>query len=367
MAAKKRLRRRRADIAGGSMNIPQVRLTSLAHGGGCGCKLAPSVLQQLLSAHPTVNPYKQLIVGIETGDDAAVWRQDDGTCIVATTDFFMPMVDDPYDFGRIAATNAISDVYAMGGTPIMALAILGMPVDKIAPETVRMILDGGRAVCAAAGIPVAGGHSIDCPEPVYGLAVIGTCKAEEIRRNADARPGDAVILTKPLGVGIYSAAIKKAALAPEGYTEMIATTTLLNRAGAKLAKDAAVHAMTDVTGFGLLGHGLEMARGSSATLVVDWNALPFLRDAATLAQQGCVTGASHRNWASYSDSVTLPPDIPEWHRHLLTDPQTSGGLLVSCATDRAEEIQQMLVAEGYPFARIVGRIETGRAIVRIEV
>jgi selenide,water dikinase len=348
------------------MNIPQVRLTSLAHGGGCGCKLAPSVLQQLLAGHPAVNPYRQLIVGIETGDDAAVWKQDDGTCIIATTDFFMPMVDDPYDFGRIAATNAISDIYAMGGTPIMALAILGMPVDKIAPEMVRMILDGGRAVCADAGIPVAGGHSIDCPEPVYGLAVVGTCKAEEVRRNADAKPGDAVILTKPLGVGIYSAAIKKGMLAPESYAELIATTTLLNRAGSRLAKDVAVHAMTDVTGFGLLGHGLEMARGSNATLVVDWHALPFLRDAAALTQQGCVTGASHRNWASYGDRVSLPPGSTEWQRHLLTDPQTSGGLLVSCALDQAKDIEQMLAADGYPSAGVVGRIESGPAIVRIE-
>src|SRR5215813_9755620 len=213
------------------MNILDLRLTSLAHGGGCGCKLAPSVLQQLLGRQPVAQPFAQLLVGTETGDDAAVWKLDDGTCVISTTDFFMPMVDDPFDFGRIAATNAISDVYAMGGTPIMALAILGMPVDKIAPETVRMILEGGRAICTEAGIPVAGGHSIDCPEPVYGLAVIGTCKAEDVRRNADAKPGDAIILTKPLGVGIYSAAIKKDQLPQGGYTEMIATTTLLNKVG----------------------------------------------------------------------------------------------------------------------------------------
>src|SRR5215470_18934546 len=199
------------------MNVPQIRLTSLAHGGGCGCKLAPSVLQQLLSGHPAANPYKQLIVGIETGDDAAVWKQDDGTCIIATTDFFMPMVDDPADFGRIAATNAISDVYAMGGRPLMALAILGMPLGKIAPETVREILAGGADVCARAGIPVAGGHSIDAPEPIYGLAVIGSCKASEVRRNSDARAGDALILTKPIGVGVYSAAIKKDSLGADGY------------------------------------------------------------------------------------------------------------------------------------------------------
>src|SRR6186713_2993792 len=240
------------------MNTHTVRLTSLAHGGGCGCKLAPSVLQQLLADQPAVAPFRQLLVGTETGDDAAVWQIDDATCVIATTDFFMPMVDDPYDFGQIAATNAISDVYAMGGKPIMALAILGMPVDKIPVEMVREILKGGAAVCATAGIPVAGGHSIDCPEPVYGLAVIGTCRPEHVRRNADAHAGDALLLTKPIGVGIYSAAFKKNALTPACYDELIATTTLLNRIGAELADDPDVHAMTDVTGFGLLGHALEV-------------------------------------------------------------------------------------------------------------
>jgi selenide,water dikinase len=349
------------------MNVPQVRLTSLAHGGGCGCKLAPSVLQQLLAGQPTFHPYRQLLVGTETSDDAAVWQLDgSNTCIIATTDFFMPMVDDPYDFGRIAATNAISDVYAMGGTPVFALAILGMPVDKIAPEMVRLILEGGRAICETAGIPVAGGHSIDCPEPVYGLAVIGTCHADDVRRNADAKPGDVAILTKPLGVGIYSAAIRKAMLPPQGYTEMIATTTLLNRVGTKLAKDKSVHAMTDVTGFGLLGHGLEMARGSNVTLAVDLKSLPFLSDASALAQQGCVTGASHRNWASYGASVTFPADLPDWQRHLLTDPQTSGGLLVSCAPGKAGELVRAIVDDGYPHACIIGRIEAGPAVVRVE-
>ena len=203
------------------MNTHTVRLTSLAHGGGCGCKLAPSVLQQLLADQPAAALYQQLLVGTETSDDAAVWQVDDNTCVIATTDFFMPMVDDPYDFGRIAATNAISDVYAMGGKPIMALAILGMPVDKIPVEMVREILKGGAAVCATAGIPVAGGHSIDCPEPVYGLAVIGICHPSQVRRNSDAKPGDTLILTKPVGVGIYSAAIKKSALPPAAYQEMI--------------------------------------------------------------------------------------------------------------------------------------------------
>jgi selenide,water dikinase len=348
------------------MNIPQVRLTSLAHGGGCGCKLAPSVLQQLLSSAPAHNPYKQLLVGIETGDDAAVWQVDDNTCIIATTDFFMPMVDDPYDFGRIAATNAISDVYAMGGKPVMALAILGMPVDKIAPEMVRKILEGGSAVCSSAGIPIAGGHSIDCPEPVYGLAVIGTCRPEHVRRNADAKAGDAIILTKPLGVGIYSAAIKKDLLPQGGYTDMIATTTLLNSIGSELAQNPDVHAITDVTGFGLLGHGLEMARGSKLALSFRVSDLPFLPAAATLAQQGCVTGASHRNWASYGHEVNLPSGFADWQRHLLTDPQTSGGLLVACDPDTGSEVLQQIASAGYPCARIVGQAKAGPASITIE-
>jgi selenide,water dikinase len=347
------------------MNVPQVRLTSLAHGGGCGCKLAPSVLQQLLADQPVAMPYKQLLVGTETADDAAVWQQDENTCIIATTDFFMPMVDDPHDFGRIAATNAISDVYAMGGKPIMALAILGMPVDKIPTDMVREILKGGASVCASAGIPVAGGHSIDCPEPVYGLAVIGICRPEHVRRNAGARAGDALILTKPIGVGIYSAAIKKGALPAAGYTEMINTTTLLNRIGAELAQDSDVHAITDVTGFGLLGHSLEMARGSKLALTLQADKVPLLSQAAHLAREGFVTGASHRNWASYSDGITLPSDLPEWQRHLLTDPQTSGGLLVACAPDRTEDIAKTIRSAGYPAAHVIGQVAAGAAGVTV--
>jgi selenide,water dikinase len=349
------------------VNIQQpIRLSHLSHGGGCGCKLAPSVLQQLLSSHPTVSPYKQLLVGVETGDDAAVWELDNGTCIIATTDFFMPMVDDARDFGRIAATNAISDVYAMGGTPIMALAILGMPVDKIPPEMVRQILEGGAAVCETAGIPIAGGHSIDSPEPIYGLAVIGTAVKSDIRRNADAKAGDKLILTKALGVGIYSAAFKKSALSRQAYDEFIATTTLLNRVGAKLARESAVHAMTDVTGFGLLGHALEMARGSGKTVNVKAEALPLLNEAASLAQQGFVTGASGRNWKSYDSSVVLPNDMPDWQRQLLCDPQTSGGLLVSCAAAQADTILGTIEAAGYPAARIIGDIADGKPQVVVE-
>ncbi len=348
------------------MDVPPIRLTSLAHGGGCGCKIAPAVLQEMLADRPQLMPFQQLLVGTETGDDAAVWQLDADTCVIATTDFFMPVVDDAFDFGRIAATNAISDIYAMGGRPIMALALLGIPLGKLAVETVRAILDGGAAVCAAAGIPVAGGHSIDTLEPIYGLAVIGTCSPQHLKRNSGAKPGDALILTKPLGVGIYSAAIKAGTLAPQAYDEMLAVTTLLNRVGADLGRDENVHAMTDVTGFGLLGHGLEMARGSGVRLVLHAEAVPLLAQAAALAQAGNVTGASHRNWSSYGQDVGLPADLPEWRRHLLTDPQTSGGLLVAVAPDRAEAVLAGIRTAGYPSARIIGRAEDGAPAIKVE-
>lgn len=342
-----------------------VRLTDLAHGGGCGCKLAPSVLQELLAGQTATAGFPQLLVGADTTDDAAVWQIDDNHCIVATTDFFMPMVDDPHDFGRIAATNAISDIYAMGATPIMALAILGMPLDKLPVETVRAILAGGRSVCEDAGIPVAGGHSIDAPEPIYGLAVIGLCRPEEVRRNDGVRPGDALILTKGLGVGIYSSAFKKGRLSAPAYAELIGTTTLLNKVALQLSRLEHVHAITDVTGFGILGHSLEMARGSGLTLTLDASALPVLEEAEELARAGCVTGASHRNWASYGKAVVLPDDMPEWRRHLLTDPQTSGGLLVACEASRADEIIATIVAAGFPLARQIGQAEAGAAEVRV--
>jgi selenide, water dikinase len=347
------------------MNAPDIKLTSLAHGGGCGCKLAPSVLRKLLADQPAAAPFAQLLVGTETADDAAVWQLDASTCVIATTDFFMPMVDDPFDFGRIAATNAISDVYAMGGRPIMALAILGMPIDKMPTAMVREILRGGAAVCASAGIPVAGGHSIDCPEPVYGLAVIGTCRPEHVRRNSGVRAGDALILTKPVGVGIYSAAIKKGALSPQRYAEMIGTTTLLNRIGADLAQDADVHAITDVTGFGVLGHALEMARGSGLAIEIRAGAIPLLSGAAELAHEGLVTGASHRNWASYGAEVALPVGLPDWRRHLLTDPQTSGGLLVACAPEYADAIGGRIREAGYPATCVIGKAERGAAGIRV--
>jgi selenide,water dikinase len=347
------------------MSAPFPRLTSLAHGGGCGCKLAPAVLQQLLSGQRETAAYAQLLVGTETGDDAAVWQIDDQHCIIATTDFFMPMVDDPSDFGRIAAANALSDVYAMGGKPIMALAILGMPLGKLPVETVREILQGGASICAEAGIPVAGGHSIDAPEPIYGLAVIGLCSPGDVRRNSGARPGDALILTKGIGVGVYSAAFKKEALRDDAYAEMIASTTLLNRVGYSLAQDKDVHGMTDVTGFGLLGHGLELARGGGVILDISYDRVPFLTQAEALAEGGYATGASGRNWSSYSDGVVLPPEMSAWRRTLLTDPQTSGGLLVACAAGRAESIRSDIEGAGYPRASIIGSVAHGDAVVRI--
>ena len=324
------------------MTDAPLRLSQLSHGGGCGCKLAPAVLHDLLAGQPAAQAFPQLLVGTETADDAAVWQIDEKTAVIATTDFFMPMVDDPRAFGRIAAANAISDIYAMGGRPILALAILGMPIDKLPVDTIREILDGGRSICAEAGIPVAGGHSIDSPEPIYGLAVIGLVDPAKLRRNAEAKVGDALILTKGLGVGIYSAAIKKGALDGAGIDEMVASATLLNRVGADLAEDEAVHALTDVTGFGILGHGLEMARGSGARVVIERAALPLLTRAEELAQAGHVTGASTRNWAAYGGEVTLPEGCPDWQRALLTDPQTSGGLLVAVAPEAAEAWVQRL-------------------------
>jgi selenide,water dikinase len=341
------------------MSSDTVRLSSMAHGGGCGCKLSPAVLATLLSNTSGAQSFKQLLVGTETGDDAAVWQLDAHTCLIATTDFFTPVVDDPRDFGRIAATNAISDIYAMGGRPIFALAILGMPLGKLAPERVREILDGGREVCQTAGIPVVGGHSIDTPEPIYGLAVNGICAPSEVRRNCDARAGDLIILTKPVGVGIYSAAFKKEALSPADYADMVATMTMLNRIGAELARDSNVHAMTDVTGFGVLGHALGMARGSGLRFVLRSESVPLLPRAMQLTQQGFVTGASGRNWESYGAAVALPPDCPLWLRQMLTDPQTSGGLLVACAPERADALLRTIRDAGYAAASVIGEMREG--------
>ncbi len=339
----------------------QPRLTALAHGGGCGCKLSPGVLRELLEGQFAASGFPQLLVGNGAADDAAVWELEggDGRCIVSTTDFFMPIVDDPRDFGRIAATNAISDIYAMGARPLFALAILGIPLGKIATETVREILAGGAAACASAGIPVAGGHSIDSAEPIYGLAVIGEVKHEHMKTNAGARAGDVLILTKPIGVGVYSAALKQGELDDAGYAEMVESTTRLNSVGLTLGQHPAIHALTDVTGFGIVGHGLEMARASGLTLQVHANKVPLLKQAGELAQAGKITGASSRNLASAADGIAMPDGLPDWQRDLLADPQTSGGLLVSLAAEAAEEVLALIHAEGFTQAAIIGEVRAG--------
>ncbi len=336
-----------------------VRLTSLAHGGGCGCKIAPAVLQQILAQTPVAAAFPQLMVGTETSDDAAVWKLNDDQAIVATTDFFMPVVDDPYDFGRIAATNALSDIYAMGARPLFALAIVGMPVNVLPIETIGAILAGGASVCAQAGIPVAGGHSIDSVEPIYGLVAIGLVRPDRVLTNRTARPGDVLILTKALGVGILSAAFKQERLGSDGYKALISSTTQLNAVGPELAELDGVHAMTDVTGFGLLGHALEMARGAGLMATIFANGPAVLPGVEDLARAGVRTGASGRNWASYSASVRGADAQPDWKLDLLCDPQTSGGLLVAVESGRAAATLELLCARGFIQSAIVGELKVG--------
>jgi selenide, water dikinase len=349
------------------MNAPEkIRLTEFSHGGGCGCKIAPGVLEQILSkSAPGLLP-RDLLVGIETSDDAAVYRINDRQAIVATTDFFMPIVDDPFDFGAIAATNAISDVYAMGGQPLFALALVGMPVNQIPLDVIRKILEGGESVCARAGIPIAGGHTIDSVEPIYGLVAIGLVDPRNLKRNSGARPGDKLILGKPLGVGIISAALKKGRLDDAGYQAMIAATTKLNTPGTKLGELEDVHALTDVTGFGLLGHLLEIAKGSRAAAKLEWNSIPLLPQALDFAREGIATGASGRNWAGYGSRVKLGANLGDAQRALLTDPQTSGGLLVACSAAACEDVLAIFRSDGFAEAAIIGEMVAGEAEVRVE-
>ena len=339
------------------------RLTSLAHGGGCGCKLSPAVLRDLLADQPAMSHFADLLVGNETGDDAAAWRLHADQALVATTDFFMPVVDDPRDFGRIAATNALSDVYAMGAKPILALALVGMPVDKLPAETIRAILAGGAEVCAAAGVPIAGGHSIDSAEPIYGLVALGLVHPDRLLRNSTAGAGDTLILTKPLGVGVLGAALKQERLDGAGYEALIAVTTQLNTVGADLAGRAS--AVTDLTGFGLLGHALEMARGSGLSLEISPASLPVLPGVEAFLRQGVRTGASGRNWASYSDAVDGADALEPWRLDLLTDPQTSGGLLIAVPAQRADETLAFVRRAGFSKSAAVGRFRSGHSRVEI--
>jgi selenide, water dikinase len=342
----------------------QVRLTDLAHGGGCGCKLSPAVLREILAGVPQAGLFPNLMVGTETSDDAAVWRLNDQQALVATTDFFMPVVDDPYDFGRIAATNAISDVYAMGATPIFALAVVGMPIGKLSTEQISAILAGGAAVCAAAGIPVAGGHSIDSVEPIYGLVALGLVHPDRVMTNRTAKAGDLLLLTKGLGVGVLSAAFKQQRLDRAGYEALIASTTQLNRIGAELGGFDGVHGVTDVTGFGLLGHTLEMCRGAGLSAEIRAEGPVLLAGVEALSQAGVRTGASGRNWASYGEAVHLPDDFPEWRRDILCDPQTSGGLLIALDESAVPQVTARLSELGAQ-AAVVGRMVEGVPSVRV--
>jgi selenide,water dikinase len=338
-----------------------IRLTSFSHGGGCGCKIAPGVLSEILKNSAGGLIPKELLVGIETADDAAVYQLNDEQALIATTDFFMPIVDDPFDFGRIAATNAISDVYAMGGKPIMALALVAMPINQLPVEVIGEVIRGGQTVCREAGIPIAGGHTIDSVEPIYGLVVMGLVHPSKVRRNADAKPGDVLILGKPIGVGVLSAALKKGKLGDAGYAQLIRNTTMLNKPGAAFAELPGVHAMTDITGFGLAGHTLELARGAGLAVSLDWSKVPLLDGVAAMAADGFITGASGRNWAGYGAEVSLDAALPAVAQDLLTDPQTSGGLLVSCAPDTADEVLRIFKREGFGQAAVIGRVDAGPA------
>jgi selenide,water dikinase len=346
---------------------PEPRLTSLSHGGGCGCKIAPGVLSEILKGTASMPVPKELLVGIETADDAAVYRLNDEQAIVATTDFFMPIVDDPFDFGRIAATNAIADVYAMGAKPIFALALVGMPISVLSTRTIGRILEGGAAACRAAGIPIAGGHTIDSVEAIYGLVALGLVHPAHVKRNSDARPGDALVLGKPLGVGVMSAALKKGELDADGYARMIATTTRLNTPGPELAALPGVHALTDVTGFGLAGHALEMARGARCEVRLDWARVPLLPGARALAGRGFVTGASGRNWAGYGAEIALPQSFAAEDKALLTDPQTSGGLLVACEASAVDEVMAAFRRHGFDDAAVIGSIAAAGQAPRVVV
>jgi len=323
------------------------------------------LLSEILAKAPATAAFPNLLVGTESCDDAAVYRLNDTQAIVATTDLFMPIVDDPFDFGRIAATNAISDVYAMGARPFMALALLGMPVGKVTAETVGRITEGGHAVCAAAGIPIAGGHSIDSTEPIYGLVALGLVHPDRVKRNDRAQAGDVLILGKGLGVGIMSAALKKGELRDKAYEQMIESTTQLNTPGPELAEMPGVHALTDITGFGLIGHLMEMCRGSKLQAEIRFTDVPVLSAALHLAQAGFATGASDRNWASCEGEVSMPADAPVWQRTLLTDPQTSGGLLVACAADAAHAVLDVFARQGFKRAKVIGELSSGPAGITI--
>lgn len=323
------------------------------------------MLEELLSQLPKQYAEPALMVGTENADDAAVYRLNDEQAVIATTDFFTPIVDDPYDYGRMSAANALSDVYAMGGKPIFALAIAGIPMGKIPTDMVQQIFAGGHDVCQEAGIPLAGGHTIDITEPIYGLVAMGVIHPDRVKRNDGAVDGDVLILGKALGIGILGAAENKNELDPEGYKQMVETACRLNAVGVDLGATEGVHAMTDVTGFGLLGHLYEICRGSGLTAAVEWAKLPILPAARDYAERGYNTGAAGRNWASYGEHVDLPDGLSEGETNILRDPQTSGGLLVACAADTAETVLKLFHDQGHVEASVIGAMKNGAARIQV--
>ena len=330
------------------------KLTALSHGGGCGCKISPAILDKLLN-HTTALSPSQLLLDYTTSDDAALYRLNSDCILVTTTDFFMPIVDDPFAFGCIAAANALSDVYAMGGKPILALNILGLPTQKVAMETIAQILAGGRAPCERVGVAVAGGHSIDCNEPFYGLSVCGIMHPKQIKKNSTAQANDVLLLGKPLGIGILAAAYKQGKLDSSGYKTLITYASQLNSIGSELAQLEAVHAMTDVTGFGLLGHLLEICKASKRHALLVANDIPLINQALDLTTTGIVTGAGKRNEEYYRHDIDLS-DNAETIKNLLTDPQTNGGLLVACAPKIAPQVQDLFIQNGFEQAATIGHL-----------
>jgi selenide,water dikinase len=339
-----------------------IRLTQYSHGAGCGCKISPKVLEVILAGSGAQNLDPKLWVGNASRDDAAVYALDEERGVVSTTDFFMPIVDDPYDFGRIAATNAISDIYAMGGDPLMAIAILGWPVNVLPPEVAREVIRGGRAVCDAAGIPLAGGHSIDAPEPIFGLAVTGVVDKKHMKRNDTASAGCKLYLSKPLGIGILTTAEKKAKLREQDVGLARDWMCTLNKPGARFGKLAGVTAMTDVTGFGLLGHLVEMADGAGLTAQLDYAAVPRLPGVDYYLAEGCVPGGTLRNFDSYGEKIA---PISEEQRNLLCDPQTSGGLLIAVSAEGEAEFLAVAAELGLSLAPIGQLVERQRYAVEV--
>jgi selenide,water dikinase len=335
-----------------------IKLTQYSHGGGCGCKIAPGVLEQILHSQYAFPDNKNLLVGNHSKDDAAVYDLGNGTAVISTTDFFMPIVNDPFDFGRIASANAISDVYAMGGKPIMAIAILGWPIDKLPAAVAQRVLEGSRTICAEAGIPLAGGHSIDAPEPIFGLAVTGMVELDNLKQNNTAKPGDFLFITKRLGVGIVSTAQKRELVSDEHFTSLLQQLTQLNSIGEKFGTISGVHAMTDITGFGLLGHLAEMAEGSGLTAEIFYDKLPILDGAKEYLAKKVVPGATNRNWNSISNKVSFDNAARQQEgMQLLCDPQTNGGLLVSVSEDAVEEVKAILAQYGYgAFSTPIGKM-----------